>query len=178
MACALWALGRHPELQDRAAAEVAALGNRPLTSDDVPRLGYIVEAKRGTPSVSAGGCNIPMVVQDFDVDGYHVAAGTMLVVGIYAMHRDPGSVGPPAGVNPDRFTPESSKDRDRWQYLPFGGGPRSCIGGDSAVLEATLGLAAVLRKRRNSIARQGLPLTTPFTMVAAAPIRVRVQPRN
>ena len=179
LAYALWALGRHPELQDRAAAEVAALGNRPLTSDDVPRLGYIVrvlnEALRLCPPAAA---TSRMVVQDFDVDGYHVAAGTMLVVGIYAMHRDPGLWDHPLVFDPDRFTPESSKDRDRWQYLPFGGGPRSCIGDHFAVLEATLGLAAVLRNAEIRSLDEDFPLTTPFTMVAAAPIRVRVQPRN
>ena len=87
---ALWALGRHPELQDRVAAEVAALGDRPLTSDDVPRLGYTVqvlhEALRLCPPAAG---TSRMVMKDFDVDGYRVEAGTLVMVGIYAMHRDP-----------------------------------------------------------------------------------------
>ena len=64
-------------------------------------------------------------MQDFDVDGYRVEAGTVVMVGIYAMHRDPALWDHPLVFDPDRFSPANSKDRDRWQFLPFGGGPRS-----------------------------------------------------
>jgi cytochrome P450 len=176
---ALWALGRHPELQDRVAAEVAALGERPLTSDDVPRLGYTVqvlnEALRLCPPAPV---ITRMVMKDFDVDGYRVEAGNGVMVGIYAMHRDPGLWDHPLGFDPDRFSPENSKDRDRWQYLPFGGGPRSCIGDHFAVLEATLGLATVIRHAEIQSLHADFPLAVPFTMVAGAPIRARVRRRN
>ena len=91
---ALWALGRNPQLQDRVAAEVAALGERPLTSDDVPRLGYTVqvlnEALRLCPPAPVV---TRMVTKDFDVDGYRVEAGNGVMVGVYAMHRDPRPCG-------------------------------------------------------------------------------------
>jgi cytochrome P450 len=179
LAYALWALGHHPELQDRAAAEVGTLGDRPVTADDVPRLGYIVqvlhEALRLCPPAPAVA---RMVMQDFDVDGFRVEAGTMAGVGIYALHRDPNLWSDPQTFDPDRFTPERAKTRDRWQYIPFGGGPRSCIGDHFAMLEATLGLAAIIRNTRIDSLDDDFPLAVPFTMVAAAPIRARVQPRN
>ncbi len=84
----------------------------------------------------------------------------------------------PLTFDPDRFTPEHSKERDRWQYLPFGGGPRSCIGDHFAMLEATLGLASILRNAEIQLLDDDFPLAVPFTMVAAAPILARVRPRN
>jgi cytochrome P450 len=176
---ALWALGHHLDLQDQVAAEVAAVGDRPLTSDDVPRLGHTVrvlhEALRLCPPAAG---TTRMVMKDFDVDGYRVEAGTLVVVGIYAMHRDPTLWDHPLVFDPDRFSPANSKDRDRWQFLPFGGGPRSCIGDHFAMLEATLGLATIMRHTEIQSLDDDFPLAVPFTMVAAAPIRARVRPRN
>jgi cytochrome P450 len=176
---ALWALGCNPALQDRVAAEVAVLGERPLTSDDVPRLGYTVqvlnEALRLCPPAPVV---TRMVTKDFDVDGYRVEAGNGVMVGVYAMHRDPRLWDHPLIFNPDRFSLANSKDRDRWQYLPFGGGPRSCIGDHFAMLEATLGLATIIRHTDFRSMHAHFPLAVPFTMVAAAPIWARVRRRN
>ena len=147
LAYALWALGRHPDLQDRVAAEVADIGDRELTPDDVPRLGYTVqvlhEALRLCPPAAAVG---RMATRDIEVDGYRVEAGTMLAVGTYALHRDPALWDNPLAFDPDRFSPENSKGRDRWQFIPFGAGPRSCIGDHFAMLEATLALATIIRR--------------------------------
>jgi cytochrome P450 len=176
---ALWALGAHPELQDRVAAEVAAVGDRPLTSNDVPGLGYTVqvlhEALRLCPPAAG---TTRMVMKDFDVDGYRVEAGTLVLVGIYAMHRDPSLWDHPLVFDPDRFSPANSKDRDRWQFLPFGGGPRSCIGDHFAMLEATLGLATIIKNAEIQSLDDDFPVAVPITTVAAAPIRARVHSRN
>ncbi|MBY0389070.1 MAG: cytochrome P450 [Mycobacterium pseudokansasii] len=178
LACAMWALGRHRDLQDRVAAEVADIGDRELTPEDVPRLGYTVqvlhEALRLCPPGSAVG---RMAARDIEVDGYRVHAGTMLVVGICALHRDPALWDDPLAFNPDRFSPENSKGRNRWQYIPFGAGPRSCIGDHFAMLEATLALATIIRRAEIVSLEDDFPLATPFTTVAAAPIRARVHLR-
>ena len=121
---ALWALGHHRELQERVVAEVDQLGDRRLTPDDVPRLRYTVqvlqEALRLCPPAPAVG---RLVLQDIQVDGYRLEAGTFAVIAIYAMHRDPTLWEDPLTFDPDRFSPQHSQGRDRWQYLPFGGGP-------------------------------------------------------
>ncbi|MCU1700111.1 MAG: cytochrome [Mycobacterium sp.] len=172
---ALWALGGHLDMQDKVRAEVAQIGDRELTPDDVSRLGYTIqvlhEALRLCPPAAA---TARMAMQDIAVDGYHVEAGTMLVVGIYALHRDPALWDRPLVFDPGRFTPQNSKDRDRWQYLPFGAGPRSCIGDHFAMLEATLALATVVRSTEIRSIDTDFPVVLPFTMIAAAPIRARV----
>ena len=168
---ALWALGHHPEVQDRVRAEAADLGRRRLTPADVPRLGYTVavlhEALRLCPPA-------PVVTRtatgQIDVDGYRVEAGTELVVGINALHRDPALWDRPLNFEPDRFSPANSAGRDRWQYLPFGGGPRSCIGDHFAMLEATLAMATIIRCAEIHSSASEFPVTTPFTAVAAGPV--------
>jgi cytochrome P450 len=172
---ALWALGHRPELQQRVAAEADALGDRRLTHEDMPRLRYTVqvlhEALRLCPPAPVVG---RMVMADIGVDGYRLPAGTFAIVAIHAMHRDPALWEDPLRFDPDRFSPERSKGRDRWQYLPFGGGPRACIGDHFAMLEATLALATILRRTKILSLNSDFPTTTPLTMVAAAPIRARV----
>jgi len=175
----LWALGRHSDLQDRVAAEVAALGDRALTPEDLPRLEYTAQVlHEGLRLCPPGAAVARMAMQDIEVDGYRVEAGTMVLVGIYALHRDPALWDDPLVFDPDRFSPENSKGRDRWQYLPFGGGPRSCIGDHFAMLEATLGLATTIRLAEVRSLDDDFPLAVPFTTIAAAPIRARVRPRN
>ncbi|HZC09759.1 MAG TPA: cytochrome P450 [Mycobacterium sp.] len=172
---ALWALGHRPDLQRRVAAEAEALGDRRLTHEDVPRLRYTLqvlhEAMRLCPPAPAVGRT---VMADIEVDGYRLPAGTVAIVAIYAMHRDPALWEDPLRFDPDRFSPERSKGRDRWQYLPFGGGPRGCIGDHFAMLEATLALATILRRVKIDALSSDFPTSTPLTMVAAAPIRAQV----
>jgi cytochrome P450 len=175
---ALWALGHHQVLQDRVDVEVAELGDRPLTPDDVPRLGFTVavlhEALRLCPPAPVIS---RMVMRDIEVDGCRVAAGTIAVVGIYAMHRDPTLWDNPLEFDPDRFGPQRSKGRSRWQYLPFGGGPRSCVGDHFAMLEATLALATIVRRVDIRSLDRDFATAVPFTAVAANPIRARVRQR-
>jgi len=175
----LWALGHHPAIQDRVFDEVSALGDRPLTPEDVPRLGHTVrvlhEALRRCPP----GAGTPRLLKkDLAVDGYRLEAGTVAVISFYAMHRDPKLWDDPLTFDPDRFLPERSQGRSRWQYLPFGGGPRSCIGDHFAMLEATLALATIVRAARIESLHDDFPLATPFTVVAAEPIGARVHART
>jgi cytochrome P450 len=176
---ALWSLGHHPDIQDGVRAEVvavAALGERALTPEDVPGLGLTVrvlhEALRLCPP-AAGTMRSP--TRDIVVDGHLVEAETMALVSFYALHRDPALWEDPLRFDPDRFLPERSRGRSRWQYLPFGGGPRSCIGDHFAMLEATLALATIIGAAEIESLDENFPLATPFTVVAAAPVRAHIR---
>lgn len=176
---AMWALGHHAEMQDKVRAEALAIGERRLTPDDVPTLSYTVqvlhEALRLCPP---GAATARMAMQDIEVDGYRVEAGTMVVVGIYALHRDPALWDHALDFEPDRFSPHNSRGRDRWQYLPFGAGPRSCIGDHFAMLEATLALATIVRATEICSINPDFPMVVPFTTVAAEPILATVSART
>jgi cytochrome P450 len=176
---ALWALGHHRHLQEYIADEVDDLGDRLPTPEDVPRLSYTVqvlhEALRLCPPAGTVG---RLVMQDIAVDGYRLDAGMFAVVGIYAMHRDPALWDNPDVFDPDRFSPHQSAGRNRWQYLPFGAGPRSCVGDHFAMLEATLALATIVRRVAIRSVDDDFPLASPFTLTAAAPIRADVRRRT
>ncbi|VEG51605.1 cytochrome P450 [Mycolicibacterium aurum] len=176
---ALWILGHHPEVQDRVAAEVAALGDRDLEPADVPRLGYTVqvlhEALRLCPPAAGVG---RLAVRDIAVDGHRIEAGTLVAVGIYALHRDPDIWPDPDRFDPDRFSPENTAARARWHFLPFAGGARSCIGEHFARLETTLALATIIRSMRVSSLDADFAVDVPFTTVAHGPIRAQVTPRR
>jgi cytochrome P450 len=153
---------------------VAELGDHALSSDDIGRLGYTVqvlhEALRLCPPAPTGS---RIATRDAEVDGFRVPAGTMVALGRMAVQRDPALWHDPLTFDPDRFD-QQAEGRDRWQYLPFGGGPRSCIGDHFAMLEATLALAAIIRRFEISSLEEDFPLAVPFTMVAGGPIRARV----
>jgi cytochrome P450 len=176
---ATWALGHNVDLQERVAREVAALPERALTPDDLPSLSYttqvVREALRLCPPAPTG---TRMAYRDLDVGGYRVPAGTMLVVGRMAVQRDPSLWDDPLRFDPDRFAPERAKDIDRWQYVPFGGGPRSCIGDHFAMLEVTLALATLIRRAEIHSLDPEFPLALHFTMIAKGPIHARIQRRR
>ncbi|KWX23476.1 cytochrome P450 [Mycolicibacterium wolinskyi] len=172
---ALWALGHHPDVQAKVRAEAVRIGDRAPTPEDLPDLGYTVQVLHEALRLCPPGAATPRIaMRDIEVDGYRVEAGTMLVVGIYALHRDPGLWDHPRAFDPDRFSPENAEGRDRWQYLPFGAGPRSCIGDHFAMLEGTLALATVIRRTEIQSIDPDFPMIVPFTTVAAEPIRAKV----
>jgi cytochrome P450 len=176
---ALWELGHHLDIQDRVAAEVAEIGDRELTPDDVPRLQYTAqvlnEALRLCPPAAGVG---RVAVRDIAVDGYRVDAGSLVAIGISAVHRDPALWERPLVFDPDRFSPENSKIRDRYQFIPFAAGPRSCIGEHFAMLVTTLALATIIRSTRIRSMDEDFPLESPYTTVAKGPIRARVDARR
>ena len=176
---ALWALGHHPAIQDRVAAEARRIGDRALVPQDVSQLGYTVqvlnEALRLCPPAAGVGRR---AVRDIAVGGYRVEAGSLLAVGIYALHHDPTIWDDPQAFDPDRFSPERSAARDRWHFVPFAGGARSCIGEHFARLETTLALATIVRALRIESHAADFPVDVPFTTVARGPIPARVTPRG
>jgi len=155
------------------------MGDRDLTPDDVPRLRYTVQVVHEALRLCPPAHVIPrLITQDVEVDGYLVKAGTVCAVGVYAIHRDPALWDRPLDFDPERFAADNAKARDRWQYIPFSAGPRTCIGDHFAMLEATLALATIVRHTEIRSLEGDFPLISPFTMVAGGPIHARVKTRT
>ena len=179
LAYALWALGRHPEVQERVAAEAHAVEEAVFIADPRGQLPYttmvVQEALRlGGPTPAI----MRVARTDMEVDGHHVPSGSQLVVGIYALHRDPRLWTDPSTFDPSRFAPENAAHIDRWQYLPFGGGPRSCIGEHFALTAAVLELAAVVRQVEIVATAPTFPISAPLTIVPDGPIQADIRPRR
>ncbi len=141
-------LSLNPWARQRMFDEVdRVVGDRTPTMDDVESLPWtracVEEAMRITPPVWMVGRRAR---EDDEINGFHVPAGSSLMVLITMIHRDPAVWVNPEGYDPTRFLPENAKGRPRQAYMPFGAGRRICVGSTFAIVEATL-LAAMLGRR-------------------------------
>ncbi len=140
-------LSQNPEAEAKLHAELdAALGNRPPSMEDLPKLPYtemvFSEALRLLPPAWALGYE---AVVDAEVGGYVLPKRSIVLMSQYVMHRDPRYWKDPDQFIPERFTPEEKAKRPRFAYFPFGGGPRQCIGEPFAWMEGVLVLATLAR---------------------------------
>ncbi len=143
----LYLLCQHPEIVEKIRAEVKeVLGDRMPEFEDLKNLIYtkqvIEEGMRLYPPVWGVG----RVVGEADEwEGYQLEPKTVVATLIYLLHRNPELWENPDKFDPDRFLPEKVKARPRFQYIPFGAGPRMCIGNHFAMMEMQLLLAVLLR---------------------------------
>lgn len=146
----IWVLlARHPEVRERLEAELSAvLGEREPAFDDVPRLVYarmvVQEALRLYPPVWM----LPRrAAEDVEIAGCRVPAGAEILISPWALHRHPELWDSPESFRPERFDP-AGPGHPAPAYLPFGHGPRACLGSGFGMLEILLVLATVARRFR------------------------------
>jgi cytochrome P450 len=144
-----WLLAAHPEAQARARAEVdALLAGRAPTADDAGALPFLSatlkEAMRLYPPVA--GLLTRRLTRDITLGGVRLPARTLVRVTPWLLHRDPKAwPDAPLAFKPERFL-AGAAEIPRGAYIPFGLGPRVCLGQHFAVLEMTL-IAALLLQR-------------------------------
>jgi cytochrome P450 len=80
------------------------------------------------------------------IGDYYVAPHTVIAICIYTLHRHPGFWENPEAFDPERFLPERSAGRNKFAYIPFGAGPRQCIGNNFGLMEACLVIACVAQR--------------------------------
>jgi len=143
-------LSLHPEIEERVRSEIAAVtGGTPVRGEHIDSLRYaqqvIQEAMRLYPPA-------PLIVRQarrvLRLGTETIGPGTFVYVPVYAVHRHEEFWDQPDVFDPDRFAPEAVKARDRYVYLPFGAGPRICIGMSFALMEATVVLAVLVSSMR------------------------------
>ena len=121
---------------------------------DLPRLRYtdmvVKESMRLYPPAWAFGRE---TVEDCEIGGYHVPAGTQLVMSQWVMHRDPRYYERAGEFRPERWVDGSVEKLPPYAYFPFGGGPRLCIGRSFAKMEAVLLLATIAQRFRLRLAQ-------------------------
>jgi cytochrome P450 len=88
------------------------------------------------------------ILEDTAIGDVFIRARTIGFIPIYAIHRHRSYWEDPDRFDPGRFSPDSSAKPSRYQFLPFGAGPRICIGAAFAVIEATIMLATFVRAAR------------------------------
>ncbi len=132
-----------------AAGNRRGRGNGPVTAGHVAQLVTVQqvlnESLRLFPTAPV---IIRDIVEDAVFEGVSVPAGTIGIIPIYAIHRHHAYWEDPHRFDPGRFAPDHPAKPTRFQFLPFGAGPRICIGAAFAMLEATIMLAEFVRAAR------------------------------
>lgn len=148
LAWTLYLLGRHPHLLRRLQTEIDdTLGSRRPTYQTVGQLNYLdqilKESLRLYPPIHAG---MRIAAADLNFQGYHIPAGTRVMYSIYLSHRQPEYWPRPQQFVPERFSPQQNRQRAALTYVPFGGGPRNCIGAAFGLVEAKVVLIRILQQ--------------------------------
>ena len=152
----VYLLGQHPDVEARLSAEIeAVLGSRAVSVEDLPRLRFtdqvVTEAMRLYPPAWAIGRE---AVEECEIGGYPVPVGTTILMSPWVIHRHQRYFDEPAKFQPDRWSGDLARQLPRFAYLPFGGGPRICIGNRFATMEAVLILATVMQRFRLHLLRE------------------------
>lgn len=145
------------------------LGTRTPTIEDLPRLPFLEAVLKETmrlhpPAYLVG----RYTVRDLELGEAFLPAGTLVLVNIYGMHRSPRFYEHPERFVPERFLPTNEATIPKRAYLPFGTGPRTCIGNHFALLEGRLALAILAQRVRLDLVRD-----TPVTAEALLTLRPR-----
>jgi cytochrome P450 len=143
-------LSQHPTAEAKLHAELTAvLGGRTPRYDDLANLPYarmvIEESMRLYPPAHTL-AREPVVADE--ILGHRVPAGAAILIVPWLLHRKPSLWENPDRFDPERFAPERASARPRFAYIPFGAGPRICIGAAFAMAEATLILATIAQRYR------------------------------
>lgn len=153
LAWALYLCAFDPCVQTRARVEAkTALGGRAATVADLPRLGFVRRIIDETLRLYPPAAFLSRTARRPDrLCGREVRRGDTVMLPIYALHRNHHLWPDPDRFDPDRFDPErpgGAQPADRFAYLPFGAGPRICIGAAFALQEAAIILATLLSRFR------------------------------
>jgi cytochrome P450 len=176
-----YVVSQHPEVEAKLLRELhEVLRGRTPTAADLPSLPYtdmvVREAMRLYPP-APGFAREP--IEDVNIGGYHVPKGSLVTVNTYALQRDPRFFDNPERFDPERFARGWEERIPRYAYLPFGGGPRVCIGNGFAMMEARLILATVAQRWRVSL--EPHQEVIPIQLVTVRPnnsVRMRFDVRN
>jgi cytochrome P450 len=154
-------LARHPEIEERLVGEL----DRSPDPARLPLLTNVIhESMRLFPPAYAIGRE---ALADFELAGYRIRRGTTVYISPWVSHRDPRWFDDPLTFDPDRWNNDLAKRLPRYAYLPFGGGPRLCIGNSFAIMETALIVAAVLRRYR--LTQRAERTVTPLPSITLRP---------
>jgi cytochrome P450 len=177
----LYLLAKHPEILRKLHEELDAVleDGRGARFDDLPKLPYtqqvFEEAMRLYPPVYS---IARRASEDVEIGGYPIPAGAEVILWSYFTHRDPRFFPDPNAFRPERFAPENEAKIPRFAYLPFGAGPRACIGKTFALMEGKVLLATLARTHRFELADARDVLPRPrITLVPKGGVKVVVRAR-
>lgn len=148
LAWSLYLLARHEHVRAAFFEEIdGVLRGAAPSAEDIPRLSFtdklFKEVLRLYPTSHVFG---RAATEACLLGGYRIGSGTNVLISQWAIQRSARHYDEPHAFRPERWTPEMTAKLHKFAYLPFGGGPRSCIGGVFATTEAKLILAMIAQR--------------------------------
>lgn len=143
-------LAHHPDVQEKLLCEIdhatRSRGDAPI-GEFVQSLQYLDRVvSEGLRHSSVGFGDVRQCMETCVINGVEFPEGVSVNIPAYAIHRDPDFWPEPEKFDPDRFLPEEVEKRPSFCYLPFGLGPKQCIGIRMALLELKIGLVKILQR--------------------------------
>lgn len=178
---AFYLLARNPDAEAKLLQELdEVLAGRAPTAADVPRLRYadwvVKESMRLYPPAWAIARE---AIEDFEIGGYPIKKGTQLLISQWVLHRDPRWFDDPEAFRPERWENDLIRRLPKGAYIPFGDGPRVCIGNHFAMMEAILLLATLAQRHRlESLEGETLELSASITLRPRSGTRMIVRARE
>ncbi len=174
-------LSQHPEVERRMTDEVDRVIGRAR-----PGFGYVEQLAYTRQAIEESLRLYPpawgfsrLAMGDDEIGGYRVPKGSIVFVIPFVIHRRPTLWPDPERFDPDRFAGDREAARPRFAYIPFGGGPRRCIGNQFAMLEAQLIVAAIAQRFRIELVPGQTIRPEPLITLRPTPgIRARVRKRG
>lgn len=143
-----YCLSEHPEVRSRLQREVRdVLGGRLPTAEDLPKLTYTEQVINESLRLHSPIHSISRVaIEDDDLGGNLIPAGSTIYVSLHAIHRLPELWPDPERFDPERFRPELCEARPRFAFVPFAAGHRNCIGATMSIAELKIIVAQIARR--------------------------------
>ncbi|XP_049285491.1 cytochrome P450 4d2-like [Anopheles funestus] len=185
IAFTFYQLAKHPEIQEKIYQEIqdvlgADFRSVPLTYSTLQNFPYldmvVKESLRLLPPVSFIGRRL---VEDIEMNGVTIPAGTDFTIPIYVIHRNPAVYPDPERFDPERFSDESTQRRGPYDYIPFSIGSRNCIGQRYALMEMKITIIKMLGHYR-ILPGENMPqvrLKTDLVLRPDKGIPIKIQPR-
>lgn len=152
LAWSFYLLARHPDLLARAQQEADAFEGDGPSRYEPERLAFLTRVFKESLRLYPPVVLLPKrTLQEVEIGGYTLSPRTLVFISPYTLHYRPEIFPDPDRFDPDRWLPEQEARRPRSSFLPFGAGPRVCIGNHFAMMEGPLLMATLLRKFRIQI---------------------------
>jgi cytochrome P450 len=145
---ALWLLSQHPDVVQKMRVEIAeVIGEGMPGFEDLRKLTYTMQVIQEVMRLYPPGFAIGrQPIAEDEILGVKIPTNGIMFISIAAMHRDARYWERPSDFYPEHFAPEAEKARPKLAYMPFGAGPRMCIGNHFALMEMQLLLALLVRR--------------------------------
>ena len=168
---ACYLLARHPKAQAQLVAEIERElpGGQPPEFGDLPRLPYALQVVQETLRLYPPAWVLDRVATEADeFQGQAIAPGTLFSIYLYGLHHHPALWPAPETFRPERFAPAAAPAPPAYGYLPFGGGPRLCVGNQFALTELQLVVIQLVRRYRLTLTSEAVPTLNPLVTLRPA----------